>query len=95
MHVCKFFWGFFLWYFLFCFVYVCVGDGGGITIRVFYACGCVRGFCFVFVPHCIFAFLQLVCCTCEKRKKEKRSKKLKSIHAYSSPCNNNNNNEEL
>ena len=46
---------------------VCVCDGGGIRV---YACACVRGFCFVFVPHCIFAFLQLVCCTCEKKNKK-------------------------
>ena len=73
MHVCKLFFvcsfrGIFV-----CFVYICVGDGGGIRV---YACGCVRGFCFVFIPHCIFAFLQHVCCICEKKKKKLKKKRL-------------------
>ena len=48
---------------------ICVGEGGGIRVYKNYACGCVCGLCVVFVPHCIFAFLQPVCCICEKKRK--------------------------
>ena len=49
MFVSCFFVHFVVFLFVLC---ICVGEGGGIRV---YACGCVRGFCFVFVSHCMFA----------------------------------------